>query len=79
MNHPVKQWFDMQLTDQSVKDRNEWLAKVKVWEAQGKPVTRKDALSLMRDARLSIEEMRQIKDGTSPILAGFNLVDEVSK
>lgn len=76
MIHPVKQWFDMQLTDQSVKDRNEWIGKPNEWEKAGKPITRKEVLFLLRDTRLTIEEIRQIKDGTSPILAGFTLIDE---
>ena len=74
MTHPVKQWFDMQLTDQSVKDRNQWLGQADEWEKAGKPITRKEILFLLRDTGLTIEEMRQIKDGTSPILNGFNMI-----
>lgn len=75
MIHPTKQWFDTQLTDQSVKDRNEWLGKAKEWEEAGKPITRKEVLYLLRGT-LTLEDRRQIKDGTSPILAGFNLVKD---
>lgn len=76
MIHPTKQWFDMQLTDQSVKDRNEWIGKPGEWDKAGKPITRKEVLFLLRDAGLTLEDRRQIKDGTSPILAGFNLVKD---
>lgn len=73
MIHPVKQWLDMQLTDQNVVDRNQWLGKAKDWEAAGRPVTVKEVLFLLRGT-LSLEDRKQIKDGTSPILEGFNLV-----
>lgn len=76
MIHPAKQWFDMQLSDQSVKDRNEWINKPGEWKKAGKPITRKEVLFLLRDSGLTLEDRRQIKAGTSPILAGFNLVDE---
>lgn len=76
MTHTTKQWFDMQLSDQIVAERNTWLQQANDWEAAGKPITRKQAVFLLRDV-LTFEEVKEIMAGTSPILNDFTVIDEV--
>lgn len=62
----------------SAAGRTSWQQQAKNWEAKGKPITKQEVLILMQGL-LSLDDIREINEGTSPILAGFNLVDEVKK
>lgn len=73
-----KCWLEIEMKPSSVAGRAEWLKQAEEWEDKGKPITKQEVLILMQGL-LSLSDIREINEGTSPILAGFNLVDEVGK
>lgn len=73
--HDFKDWLQIEMMPSSVAGREVWLKQADEWESKGKAITRQEVLILMGDV-LTLDERREILAGTSPILAGFTLIDE---
>lgn len=70
--HELKGWISIEMDDRSVAGRSAWLNRIDDWEAAGKPITVQEVIQLIGDV-LTLEDIAEIKAGTSPILNGFNL------
>lgn len=69
-------WLNIEMKPGSAAGRTVWQKAAQSWEAKGKPITKQEVLILMQGL-LSLDDIREINEGTSPILAGFNLIDEL--